>query len=299
MSNKYKIIPVILAGGEGKRIYPLSMPQFPKQFLSFYDEPSFFQQAIERAGMVSDYMVIVTNSKYINLVKHQLQLFKEKSFSILCEPQSKNTAAAVCAASIYARKVFGKQSRLWIKPSDHIISNYSGMIKYITSTKEINNITCFGLKLNSFSSNMGYMHLDSKLTKGLYKVDSFVEKPIAEQLINFSHALCNSGMYVASAEVMLAEIKLMNESFYKNIKNSVIKASFAENTVELAEEGYNAVEDISIDKLLIEKTNKLLCYKLDTKWQDIGSWSSLYYESLKNRFIDFSYPQRYLRGIVD
>ncbi len=261
---------IILAGGSGTRLWPLSREYFPKQFIKLFEGFSLFQKAVERATIFSDIdeIYVVTNEKYRFRVIDQLSEMKielpEKN--ILIEPKAKNTLPAI----YYAVKTIIKRdgdSKVAVLPSDHLVKvneSYERAFREAEILAE-NYLVTFGVKPTKPHTGYGYIKPGTPIGFG-YKVDRFVEKPDlkrAEEYVKNGY-LWNSGMFLFKASLFIEECKMHQPE--------VVKA-FEKNDVK---EVYDNLPEISIDYGIMEKSDRVAVIPLDTSWSDVGSFDALY-----------------------
>jgi mannose-1-phosphate guanylyltransferase/mannose-6-phosphate isomerase len=279
---------VILAGGSGSRLFPLSRELFPKQFLKLEDDKSFFQKTVLRnLDIVKslDNMIISTNEKYkfliINHIRELFNLDKEKAQNtqIILEPEKKNTAGAIALSVKYLlEKGVSPKEVVFVTPSDHLIKpedEYIKYIKYAEGIAEKGYIITFGINPSRVETGYGYIEadhlLDNKNNFKTFKVKKFHEKPdleTAEKYLMFGNFFWNSGMFMFSIETIVEEFKNLSPDIYEKVIN-------AEN-LEKALENYRDIEDISFDYAIMEKTQKAVVIPMYLTWSDIGSFDSLF-----------------------
>jgi len=241
---------LILAGGSGTRLFPLSRKNLPKQFLKIGSEKSFFQQTIERVLKIvnnSEDILIVTNKEYLFHVKNQLKEINisEKDIHIITEPIIRNTAPAITLAVKFLIEKLGtnKSETLLVTPSDHIIFPLSGFIEYINQAQklaEAGYLVTFGIKPTKPETGYGYIEAGESLDTG-YKVKRFHEKPSLEkarEYLNKGNFYWNSGMFAFTVGSILEEFKQHCEDIYKMIEN---------RTYENLIENFYSMPEISID----------------------------------------------------
>lgn len=274
---------IILAGGRGTRLFPLSRKKFPKQFLSFGDNETLFQRTIKRnlkaIKNIND-IIIITNNDYQFHVKNQIDdIFKfstEDKPNIILEPIGRNTAPAIALAIKYALDKLGVSENevLFISPSDHIISPDDKFIEYIKQAEKFAKqgyIVTFGITPTKPETGYGYIEADTgnKINAG-YKVKQFHEKPdleTAQKYIMSGNYYWNSGMFAFSIETILEEFKKYTPKIYHQIEIQ---------TFEEVVMNFKDMPDISIDYAIMEKTSKALVLPLNLTWSDVGSWDSIY-----------------------
>jgi mannose-1-phosphate guanylyltransferase/mannose-6-phosphate isomerase len=270
---------LILAGGSGTRLFPLSRKNLPKQFLKIKSEKSFFQQTIERVLKIvnnSEDILIVTNKEYLFHVKNQLKEINisEKDIYIITEPIIRNTAPAIALAVKFLIEKLGtnKSETLLVTPSDHIIFPLSDFIEYINQAQklvEAGYLVTFGIKPTKPETGYGYIEAGESLDTG-YKVKRFHEKPSlekAKEYLNKGNFYWNSGMFAFTVGSILEEFKQHCEDIYKMIEN---------RTYENLIENFYTMPEISIDYAVMEKTKRAVVIPMSLNWSDIGSWDSVY-----------------------
>lgn len=279
------IIPVILCGGSGTRLWPASREAHPKQFLKLVDDYSLLQNTMMRAIRVSGAkpgnVVTVTGKALAHKVRDQLSAIDiNAARHVLCEPVARNTAAAVAYAALYVRRVFGKDTALWILPADHHIGNEEEMTKAFRqamSAAEEGELATFGIRPTRPDTGYGYIRLGSYMTDtGVRRADSFVEKPnleTAKKYVADGNYLWNSGMFLFSTQVLLNEYMTHAASLLRKVSRAMESSSAA---TEPTEEKYAEIPEAPFDKAIMEKSAKVVVVPCDPVWSDIGSWESLW-----------------------
>ena len=268
---------VILAGGSGTRLFPLSRKNFPKQFLKIKDK-SLFQSTVERnlKNVPQQNIVIITNNNYQFLVKNQLkEIGLEGIKNIILEPVGRNTAPAIALAVKYLLEKLNahKDEILFVSPSDHVINppeKFSEYVKKAESIAKKGYIVTFGIRPNRPETGYGYIESEKELEKGIYSVKKFHEKPdlnTAKEYILQGNFYWNSGMFMFSIEAIIGELKKYAPDIYEAME----KTSYEEFVMNFSE-----LPDVSIDYAVMEKTDKASVIPLDIMWSDVGSWDSVY-----------------------
>ncbi|MGC9120041.1 MAG: mannose-1-phosphate guanylyltransferase/mannose-6-phosphate isomerase, partial [Sulfurihydrogenibium sp.] len=269
---------VILAGGSGTRLFPLSRKNFPKQFLSLDSSKSLFQKTVERClkavGNIND-IIIITNNEYQFHVKNQLEDIGIKDFkNIILEPIGRNTAPAVALAVRYALDKLNvtENETLFISPSDHLISPEDRFVDYVKKADYFAKkgfIVTFGVNPTKPETGYGYIEADMPIEEA-YKVKQFHEKPdlkTAQKYIMAGNYYWNSGMFTFSIKTILEEFKKHSPDIFNQIN---------EKTFEEVVISFTDMPDISIDYAVMEKTDKAVVLPLNIVWSDVGSWDSVY-----------------------
>ena len=273
--------PVIICGGEGKRLWPLSHKMLPKQFLNLFNNKSLFELTIERLQVIKDCnLPIIVVSKYHEfLVINILEKYKQKA-KIILEPEGKNTTAAIYLAASYA----DQDDILLIMPSDHIIPNKRDFSDFISNAKsKLNNEAwmLFGIVPNEPSENFGYLHVEEKEAgKVVQIVKSFIEKPAIEkaiEMVSSGSYLWNSGIFMVSARKAILSIKIHANEVSKKCEKVLSDAKLTKNNsiVNFDQTLFSFIPNIAIDFSVLEKENKLLCMRFLSQWSDVGSWDKV------------------------
>ena len=267
---------VILAGGGGTRLFPLSRECYPKQFLHVIGDKSLLAQTVERfLGLVKpEDIVIVTNEKYIFHVQAELKSIDAQEAHIIVEPVGRNTAPAIALAQIYCKDKLkcNDDEVLFISPSDHLIKpieDFQKLIMQAEQTAKLGSIVTLGIKPTKPETGYGYIEAAGNKENKSVKVLSFKEKPdikTAEKYLKAGNYFWNSGMFMFSIKTMQEEFK-----------------TFVPKIVEIEDKGYEytvdnfmQMPDISIDYAVAEKSQKMMMMPMqDIYWNDIGSFDAI------------------------
>ncbi len=258
-----KMITLILAGGSGTRLWPLSRKLHPKQFLALNGDKSLLRQTAERAKEHAEEIVVATNKEQYFYVRDELSdLVLEDN--IIREPSRRNTAPAIALASLFIKEHYGNENFL-VLPSDHVLSeNFFETAKKAEPLAKEHLVT-FGIEPRNPATGYGYIKPGESLGYG-NKVERFIEKPSrekAEQLVK--DCLWNSGIFLFSPSLLAREFELHSPEI----------ASYMQSYEELLN-SYNKLASISIDYAIMEKSSRSAVVPYSGKWQDIGSWKSVY-----------------------
>ena len=266
---------IILAGGGGSRLFPLSRTRFPKQFLKLNGDKSLLAQTIERFSELvkpSD-MVIVTNQEYVHHVKTELIASKAQEAHILLEPVARNTAPAIALAARYCldRLGCGLDEVMVVTPSDHIIRSletFTANLRQALSMAKMNKIVTFGVKPDSPETGYGYIQVGQPLGSG-FNVESFHEKPdraTAEAYLANDSYYWNSGMLVFTIGCFMDELRVYQPDIY----------ALTDSLLDTMTENFAEMPNISIDYAMVEKSKQVVMSPLTAEWSDIGSWDAIY-----------------------
>ncbi len=275
---------LILAGGSGSRLWPLSRELYPKQLLNIQNTESLLQATFERISeCISESNIIsMTGVKHFPNVKYQLSsLYKDAI--VLSEPISKNTAPAIALASKYIMDKFNVDPVILVVPSDHMIKDKSGFAKTVREGEKLANlgyIVTFGIQPSYPETGYGYINVSTDKIEGGVKVNKFVEKPdskLAQKYLDDGNYFWNSGIFMFKASVMLEEIAKCSPEIYKNLSNF----DFSDSD-EIPFTEFDKMPAISIDYAVMEKSDNIALIKLESDWNDLGSWKSIYDVSEKD-----------------
>jgi len=286
------IIPVILSGGSGTRIWPLSRQQYPKQFLSLFGKNSLFQEALIRLNGLKDIgrPIIICNSDHRFLAAEQLKQIGVDNPIILLEPVGRNTAPAITAAALKIISDFDlKETMMLVLSADHVIKDvneFHNAIYKATLHAKAGRLVTFGITPTSPNTGYGYINFSKKSSNESYKVNKFVEKPnkeTAELYLNQGNYLWNSGMFMFKPKVFLDELTTHSEKILNTIKKSLENSSDDLDFIRLERNAFELSPSLSIDYAVMEKSDNVVVLKLDAGWSDVGSWASLYDISDKDK----------------
>ena len=273
-----KIIPVILCGGAGTRLWPKSKKNLPKQFID-WGGWTLFGRTLQRVkSPIFDYPIITTNFAYLNLVKHYLTKYEIKKYRIILEPLKKNTAAAILS-SVLLKEVPYNQPMIFF-PSDNLIGKINQFNKSINLYKNYlsdNNIFIFGIKPTSPSPEYGYF-LTKKISKKLNTVVRFIEKPNKNKakIIVKKKGYMNSGMFFARKDSLIASFKKYQYNIYKHCSNAVSKSKIHSNVNYLDKTSFKKLREISFDYAILEKSKNIYAIKLNLPLTDLGNWKEIW-----------------------
>lgn len=279
------IIPVVLCGGSGTRLWPASREKTPKQFLSLMSEYSLIQETVQRALKISqaknEEVVTVTLGAMKNGVHDQLsKLDQDIARHILSEPMARDTAAAIAFAALYIEKNFGKDAIMWVLPSDHHIGDDEAMrVALFDAAKAAMNdyLVTFGICPTRPETGYGYIRVGEQMENSTAHVtDAFVEKPnreLAQQYLDDGRYLWNSGMFLFKAGRVIDQFEKHAEDVLNAVKVSM-GASLDQKEPSPVE--YANIAKQPFDKAIMEKSSLVSVVPCDPEWSDIGSWESLW-----------------------
>jgi mannose-1-phosphate guanylyltransferase/mannose-6-phosphate isomerase len=277
-----KILPVILSGGSGTRLWPASRAMYPKQLLPLTGENTMLQQtALRLQGMqdTSDECMVICNEAHRFLVAEQLRAIG-KTAQIVLEPEGRNTAPAVALAALLAEEQ-GKDSMLLIMPADHVIDDIDAFQSAVSDGVEAaakGKLVTFGIVPTRPETGYGYVEAEPKGTAAV-PVQSFVEKPdidTAKRYIAGGHHFWNSGMFLFNASTYCAALEQFEPEMFATCKAAIDGKSVAEDFIRPDLESFLSCPANSIDYAVMEKTDAAVMVPLDAGWSDVGSWTALH-----------------------
>ena len=293
----YKIIPIILAGGTGSRLWPLSRKSFPKQFLNLLDHNyTMLQSTYKRIENLADISrpIVICNEEHRFIVGHQMKEINVEPLEILLEPEGRNTTPAITIAALKALDIYKNtniEPILLILSSDHQIKDINKFHTAIKNSIELSlkdNLIIFGVPPTYPATGYGYIKSDKQLDHNEYnpiKVDKFIEKPdekTAKYLIRDKKYTWNSGMFVFKATAILDEIKKFAPEVFKNCEECLEKSKVDLDFLRLEEKSFKSCANTSIDISVFEKTKKAFVIPLNCGWDDVGNWESIWKISKKD-----------------
>jgi mannose-1-phosphate guanylyltransferase len=282
------IIPVILSGGSGTRLWPLSRKLHPKQFFNLINDTTLFQDTILRLPEYIEDPLIICNEDHRFLVAEQLKQINKKSNGIILEPIGKNTAPAIALAAINSIKN-NQDPILLILSADHLIEDLASFHKSIELATELadkNHLVTFGVTPVKPESGYGYIEIDSKTSKKYFNIKSFTEKPNvqkAKQYIELGNYFWNSGIFMFKASKYLSELEKYEPEIFFNCKKSLGNEYLDNEFIRLDNEIFSQCASKSIDYAVMERTKNAIVVPLNAGWSDIGSWGSLWDAKIKDQ----------------
>ncbi len=291
--SKSKIVPVILCGGSGTRLWPLSRKENPKQFLRLMDENTLLQRTAKRAMDVLDIggeeiVTITLRSLHDETARQLRELSPALTKHVLLEPQARNTAAATALAIHYVRDHFGKDAILWLLPSDHHIGDEDSLRAALECAQQVaedDYMVTFGIEPTRPETGYGYIKKAKSLNaNGAFHVGSFLEKPDqkkAEKFISSGAYLWNSGMHLFCAATGEKHFMQHAPQTFEVVKNAMRESS---DPVSPSAMVYGSVKEEQFEHAVIEKADKIAVVPCDPQWTDIGNWESLWEIKDKDEF---------------
>ena len=279
-----RIVPVILCGGTGTRLWPLSRESFPKQFLPLVSDQSMLQQTALRAmGPGFAPPVVVCNEAHRFLVAEQLRASDIPSPRILLEPVGRNSAPAIAAAALVAAET-GPETLCWIMASDAVIADVPALhaaLAQAAVAARAGRIVTFGMQPTAPETGYGYIETGEPLADapGVLALARFVEKPDAQRAADFlagGKHLWNSGMFVATAGTLLAELERYEPALLAAVRQAVAAAQRDLDFIRLDPTAFGRATSVSIDYAVMEKTSHAAVVPASLGWSDLGSWATIW-----------------------
>jgi len=269
---------VLLAGGTGTRLWPVSRELYPKQLVKFIGNDSLVQSTIKRLSPLLDLAnvrVVCGEQHYHEIARHIEDIGISKKGKVIQEPSGRNTAPAILLAAFYIRRM-APTGVMCVFPADHVIGNIAAFHERLGAAIDLAGqgyVVTFGIKPNYPETGYGYIEGGDEVSDGALRVRRFVEKPdrpTADRYIEAGNFFWNSGMFAFKVDVILAEFEKHQPQML-----AAMEAIFSSDRPP-AKEAYDQLENISIDYAIMEKTAKCVVVPSDFGWSDIGSWKSLY-----------------------
>jgi len=275
------IHPLILAGGSGTRLWPLSRKSYPKQFSPLIGETSLFQQSLARlSGSGYGAPVVVTGSDFRFIVTEQMMSAGCEPGTVLIEPDGRNTAPAVLAAALHLNAA-DPDALILVAPSDHIIPDADAFREAVSQGAQAaqnGQIVTFGIRPTAPEIGYGWLELEQGETTGAQPLVRFVEKPdtaTATAMLNAGHYLWNAGLFLFSARTILDAFTAHAPDLLPPVQAAVSKAKPDLGFLRLDPEAWADAPDISIDYAVMEKASNLTVVPFEGRWSDLGSWKAV------------------------
>lgn len=275
------ILPVIMAGGTGSRLWPLSRDLMPKQFLKLDGDTTMLQATVKRLlGLDSLPPLVICNEEHRFIAAEQMRQINQLDHNIILEPAGRNTAPAIALAAMTTIKK-GQDPLLLVLAADHIISDSEEFRQVVAQASEFaaaDNLVTFGIVATGPETGYGYIKRGVE-NSGAYSVQQFVEKPdleTAKSYVSSGEYYWNSGMFIFKASVYLAELKQHRPDIYAACEQAMAEVDPDLDFIRVNKEAFLACPDDSIDYAVMEKTTKAVVVPLNAGWSDVGSWSSLW-----------------------
>lgn len=285
------IIPVLLAGGSGTRLWPLSRKSYPKQFSALMGEESLFQASAKRLSGTTKAVsfqapMVLTNSDFRFIVTEQLAEAGIDAGAILIEPEGRNTAPAILAAAKYIART-DPNAVMLVAPSDHVIPDAAAFVDAVEqglTAVQNGKLVTFGIKPDRPETGYGYLELSGKPNGNgaAISLERFVEKPdlaTAEQMLAAGNFLWNAGIFLFSVKEIIAAFEKHAPNLVVPVTDAVSNAKTDLGFLRLAPDAWARAEDISIDYAVMERASNLAVVPFVGAWSDLGGWDAVWRES--------------------
>jgi mannose-1-phosphate guanylyltransferase len=277
MDEKTRIIPVILSGGSGTRLWPMSRDEQPKQFLALTAEQTMFQLTLDRAGDASRFAapLIVANARHADLIEAQLE---GRAATLILEPLARNTAPAIALAALAANPA----DPLLVMPSDHVIADVPAFMAAIDAALPLVErgwLATFGITPDAPETGYGYIQTGEEVSPGTHRVDRFVEKPdlaTAEAMLAQGGYVWNGGIFLFRADAYLRALAEFAPAMLDAARAAMDLAQRAGPRILPDADAFAASPSDSIDYAVMEKADRVAVVPVSMGWSDIGSWDALY-----------------------
>jgi mannose-1-phosphate guanylyltransferase len=280
MSNATPIVPVILSGGSGTRLWPMSRPEMPKQLLPLTADQTMLQLTAQRtAGEHFAAPIVVANAFHAELVEEQLEAVEARAQTLLLEPMGRNTAPAIALAAIAAG---GGNAPLLVMPSDHVIADVDAFHAAIAAALPLVEqgwLVTFGIDPHAPETGYGWIQVGEAIAPGVHRVAQFVEKPPldrAEAMLAAGDHVWNGGIFLFRADAFLGALAVHAPDMLHAAQQAMLGASREGQRVYPDAAAFAASPSESIDYAVMEKAERVAVVPVSMGWSDVGSWDALH-----------------------
>ncbi len=281
-STLLKIVPVILSGGSGTRLWPVSRPERPKQLLPLTADDTMLQLTAIRThgfqGATIGRPILVSNAAHADIIDEQLQQREIASYQVILEPVGRNTAPAIALAALEAK---GDEALL-VMPSDHVIADLPAFHAAIAAALPLiadGWLVTFGVTPDAPETGYGYIQMGQTCGAGVHKVERFVEKPdaiSAQRMLDEGNHVWNAGIFLFRADAYLAALERHRPEMLAAVRTAMAEAKRDGAHVFPEAKAFHACPSDSIDYAVMEREKKVACVPVSMGWSDVGSWDSLH-----------------------
>ncbi|MDP9412585.1 MAG: mannose-1-phosphate guanylyltransferase/mannose-6-phosphate isomerase [Pseudomonadota bacterium] len=275
-----KITPVILSGGAGTRLWPMSRTQSPKQLLKLTGATTMLQMTVARTADPTRFHppMIIAHDVHAAEIERQLASAGFQTKKLVLEPAARNTAAAITLAAVLA----SPDELLLVMPSDHVIADtgaFQDAVQRAVPVAQSGWLVTFGVRPTRAETGYGYIHRGDHLSPGVHRVQSFVEKPAAEiatQLAADGQHVWNAGIFMFRAEAFLSAMEKHAPDVLQAVRTSVRNGTAGEGRFRPEPSSFQTAPSISVDHAILEKAERVAVVPVSMEWSDVGSWDALY-----------------------
>lgn len=279
------ITPVLLCGGTGSRLWPLSRKSYPKQFVKLVDDESLFQASAKRlSGDRFAAPMLVTSVDYRFVVTEQLAGVGLGASATVIEPEGRNTAPAIAAAAVILAEA-DPDGLMLVAPSDHVIPDQAAFLAAVETARgaaEAGRLVTFGIRPDRAETGYGYLQLAAEAGDGTVALSRFVEKPDldeAQRMVEAGGYLWNAGIFMMSVRTLLAAFEAHAPAVLAAARASVAAAKTDLHFTRLDADAWADAEALSIDYAVMEKADNLSVVPFDGRWSDLGDWDAVWREA--------------------
>jgi len=279
------LLPIILSGGAGARLWPVSREAYPKPFIKLPDGQSLLHKTLARALRIEGVsrVVTVTNKEYLFITKDEyFDSGARCDHVFILEPCARNTAPAIAMAALWAQGAHGDAAELLVLPADHLIGSTSKFLEAVRAARKLaddGSLVTFGVPPTAPETAYGYIECGPLYRSRCgHRVTRFIEKPsakVASRLLSSRRYLWNSGMFCFKAAAFLEALKACNPGLHKGAGACWAASRKSDDKIELDEAAFSKLPDISVDYAVMEKAKNVAVVKAGFTWSDVGSWNAL------------------------
>jgi len=273
------IVPVILSGGSGTRLWPMSRPEMPKQLLALTAEETMLQLTAQRAhGEAFAAPIVVANARHADLIDDQLRMVGAEPQAVILEPVARNTAPAIALAALAAKA----EDALLIMPSDHVIADVAAFHAAIEAAMPLvaeGWLVTFGIAPDAPETGYGWIRIGDPLSNGVHRVARFVEKPIrerAEEMLASGDHAWNGGIFLFRADIFLGELSAHAPAILIAAQDAMRLARKDGTRIHPDAAAFGSSPSDSIDYAVMERAERVAVVPVDMGWSDLGSWDALH-----------------------
>jgi len=274
------VVPVVLSGGSGTRLWPMSRPEMPKQMLPLTDERTMLQLTVSRAvGDVYAAPIVVANAQHADLIEAQLAAIGASPQALILEPAGRNTAPAIALAALAAPN---PEAALLVMPSDHVIADVDAFHRAIAAALPLVGqgwLVTFGISPDAPETGYGWIQVGESVTEGVHRVARFVEKPQrarAEEMLAAGDHVWNGGIFLFRADMFLGALASHAPEMLHAAQTAMAKARHEGTRIYPDAEAFAASPSDSIDYAVMEKAERVAVVPVAMGWSDVGSWDALH-----------------------